>query len=123
MITNPWHYDRIDKVLLIASMVKVAQEVDDLLIIGDYGNIEDVATIAAQQLPGFCYEGARWDGCIWIEILEDTSETSLAHWLTALAAEDAYTTTQLEGKVGELLERWLTENERTLRNHAMDEDL
>jgi hypothetical protein len=122
MITNPWHYDPCVKVLLSASMLKCAgsedAEGDSLLLPGDYGRIETVAELATRLLPGYCYEGDRWDGCVWIEILEASEPDSLAYWLTLLAGDDTKTAWGLEDAVVTVLQRWLVENERGLRLEA-----
>lgn len=122
MIVQPWHYDPCDKVMLSASMLKCAgmpdKQGDSLLNPGDYGRIEHVAELATRLLPGYCYEGDDWDGCVWIEILEDTATDSLAYWLTQLASEDDQSAWELEDTVTNVLQRWLVKNERGLRIEA-----
>lgn len=122
MINQPWHYDPCVKVLLSASMLQCAGESDDeggsLLLPGDYGRIDYVAELATRLLPGYCDEGDAWDGCVWIEILEDTEADSLPFGLTLLAADDTRTVWDMEGAVVEVLQRWLVANERGLRTAA-----
>lgn len=118
MIVNPWHYDQCDKVMLSASMLKCASKFE-LLMPGDFGIIDTVAELATRLLPGYCYEGDDWDGCVWIEILEDTDEDSLAHWLTKRAADDDLIPVRnLEDEIGKVVQRWLVANCRTLRIEA-----
>lgn len=126
MINNPWHYDRCDKVMLSASMVVCAikpdAEGDSLILAGDYGIIDIVAEMAAQQLPGYCDVGEDYDCCVWFELLEDRDDDSLAHWLTVLAGDDTLSVEALEVEVGKLLVRWLRTNDFTLRSHVLDHE-
>lgn len=61
-----------------------ADRLDKSIISIGYGTLMDHAEQAAQALGEHHQDtGPEWDGCVWLERLEDTSEGSLAQMLYA----------------------------------------
>lgn len=124
MTNQPWHYDKCDKVLLSASMLRCATTADDegdiLLSAPDYGVIDDLAELATQLLPGFAHEGPNWDGVMWLERLEDADEDSLAHGLLCLL-DNGDAPAGLEALVEYTLIDWMRSRDIPLRSHDLSE--
>jgi hypothetical protein len=126
MINNPWHYDKTDKVQLSASLLLVGTTPDDdgdtILSAGDYGVVEDLAELATQLLPGLCYEGANWDGVVWLERLEATDDDSLAAQLLSLLVDHGEAPPAMALEVERLITSWLLLGDIPRRSHALDEE-
>lgn len=78
-------FDKADIAKLIISIYACVDAKGDSLVMQNLDEVYDVAVSAAQDLHELAPEqGERWDGCVWLEWLEQTDEVSLAGRLARL---------------------------------------
>lgn len=83
ILTNERSKDNEDVGVLFHALIRYvefnAEKLDRSLVSVGYGNLLDLANTAAESLAQHCSdEGEDWDGVVWFERLEDTSNEGLA---------------------------------------------
>lgn len=87
MISTPTREtDQDDVGVLFHSILRYAEanaeRLDKSIMSIGYGNLLEMATTAAETIAEHHVDtGPDWDGCVWLERLEDISEGSLAQML------------------------------------------